>query len=138
MTKAHLYNAEAERLYVVEQMGFEEIVSRIPVSLKTLQRWKSQGKWPQKREQYIKSRQAFHDELYEFSRYLMRSIKEDMQNGEQVDQGRFYTFARLLPQITKVKEYEDIISKKEEKQEKGLSPEIIKLIEEEVLGIRRE
>lgn len=138
LTKAHLYHAEAERLFVIEQMGFEEIITRLPISNKTLQRWKAQGQWQEKREQFRKSRQAFHDELYEFSRCLMKTIKDDMQNGEKIDQGRFYTLAKLIPQITKVKEYEDVVTKKETKQEKGLTKEIIEMIEEEVLGIRRD
>jgi len=139
LTKAHLYNADAERMFVIEQMTFEEISARLPVSEKTLQRWKSKGKWKEKKEQYIKSRQAFHDELYEFARYLMKSIKEDLKNGDSVDQGRFYTFTRILPQITRIKEYEDVRSKYEEKEgKKGLTEDVIKLIEQEVLGINHD
>lgn len=139
MTKAHLYNADAERMFVIEQMTFDEIVARLPVSEKTLQRWKSAGNWKEKREQYIKSRQAFHDELYEFSRYLMRAIKEDLKNGDSIDPSRFYAFTRILPQITRIKEYEDVRSKYEDKEgQKGLSDEVVRLIEQEVLGIQRD
>lgn len=138
MTKKHLYYSEAERMFVIDQMTFDDIVTRLPLSEKTLQRWKSKGKWQEKREQYIKSRQAFHDELYEFARYLMKSIKADLQNGEPVDQSRFYTFTRILSQITKVKEYEDIVTRKDDKQNKGITPDVVKLIEQEVLGISYE
>ena len=39
--------------------------------------------------------------------------------------------------ITKIKEYEDIVSQKESKTEsKGITPDFVQLIEEEILGIR--
>ena len=70
----------------------------------------------QKKEEFRKSKQAFHSELYEFARKLMRDISEDMENGEKIDPGRMYAFTRMLPLIGKVKEYEDE-AKANEKQE---------------------
>ena len=38
--------------------------------------------------------------------------------------------------IGKVKDYEDVVAKKKEDTPKGLTPELIAQIEEEVLGIK--
>ena len=67
----------------------------------------------------------------------MRDISEDLENGEKIDPGRMYAFTRMLPLIGKVKEYEDEAKANEKQEErKGLTPELIKTIEEEILGIK--
>lgn len=139
MTKKHLYYSEAERMYVVNQMTIEEIASRANSNERTVRRWKEEGDWDTKKNQYLLSKQMFHEELYEFARKLMSGIKDDLDKGEKVDTGRMYAFIRMLPMILKVKEYEDISAKKDEKSDKkGLTQDIVELIEQEVLGLRRE
>ena len=68
----------------------------------------------------------------------MKDISADMESGDKVDSGRFYAFCRILPMFVKVKDYEDVVAKKNEPQKpKGLTADIIAQIEEEVLGIQR-
>ena len=139
MTKKHLYYSDAERMYVVNLMTIEEIASRANSNERTVRRWKEEGDWDTKKKQYLLSKQLFHEELYEFARKLMNGIKDDLDTGEKVDTGRMYAFIRMLPMILKVKEYEDISAKKENTDEKkGLTQDIISIIEQEVLGIKRE
>ena len=136
MAKKQLYFNEAERLYVVEQCTIAEIASRLRLGEKTVRIWKDEGDWENKRLRFLKGKESFHEELYEFGRKLMKSIKEDMDNSVKVDSGRLYTLTRLLPLITKVKDYEDVVSKKDEQGVKsGLTEDVLKLIEKEVLGI---
>ncbi len=137
MAKKHLYFDEAERLYCIEQNTLDEISSRMPVAESTLRLWKAEGDWGRKRKQYLESRQAFHEELYEFSRSLMRTIKDDMDSGQKVDPGRMYSFTRLIPMITKVKDYEEISKKAEQEKPSGITPDLVEIIEREVLGIRK-
>ena len=137
MAKRDIHFPEAERLYVIEQMTINEIASKLRLNEKTVRIWKNMGGWETKRKKYLKSKLSFHEELYEFSRKLMTSIKDDLEAGEKVDSGRLYTFTRLLPLITKVKEYEDIAAQSDEKeQNKGLTKDLVSLIEAEVLGIK--
>lgn len=139
MTKKHLYYSEAERMYVVNQMTLEEIASRINSNERTVRKWKTEGDWDTKKSQYLISKQMFHEELYEFARKLMSGIREDLENDKKVDTGRMYAFTRMLPMILKVKEYEDISLKKEKSEDKkGLTQDIVAIIEQEVLGLRRE
>ena len=67
----------------------------------------------------------------------MKDISCDMDNGEKIDPGRMYAFCRIIPMFTKVKDYEDVVAKKDEHNKpKGLTPELISQIEEEILGIK--
>lgn len=130
--------ADAERLYIVEQMTIEEVAEKIKVNEKTVRNWKSEGNWDVQRQKYIQSKQMFHEDLYNFARKLMTSIETAIENGEKVDPGRMFAFTKMLPMITKIKEYEDIAVKKDAKKEpkKGLSKNVIDLIESEILGIK--
>jgi hypothetical protein len=136
VAKKQLYFNEAERLYVIEQMTIAEVASRLRLGEKTVRIWKDEGDWERKRMQHLKGKEAFHEELYEFARKLMGTIKEDMEKGERPDAGRLYTLTRLLPLITKVKDYEDVAQKKEKEEGKaGLTEDVLRIIEKEVLGI---
>ena len=138
MNSKHLYFNEAERVYVYELASVEETAAKVNVAPRTIAIWKVKGDWDSKRKKFLKSKQAFHEELYEFARKLMHDIKNDLDNGEKVDTGRMYAFTRMLPLITKIKEYEEIAAlMKEKKQEsKGLTKEIIRSIEEDILGMK--
>lgn len=134
-SKKYLLN-EADRLFTYEFCTIDEIAERLHINRKTVLSWKEQGEWDKKRRDYLKSKQSFHEELYEFARKLMKDITDDMDAGEKVDPGRMYAFCRILPMFTKVKDYEDVVAKKADSDKpKGLTPELIAQIEEEVLGI---
>ena len=116
--KKHLFN-EAERQYIYDFKTVEEIARSLNLNRKTIMSWKEQGDWDRK---------------------LMKGISIDMDNGEKVDPGRMYAFCRIIPMFTKVKNYEDIICRKDSKDEtkKGISSDLITQIEEEILGIKRD
>ncbi len=137
MSKKDVFYNEAEKLYIQDQLTISEIESRLGVCEKTIRTWKAEGNWDEKKRKYLQEKSSFHEELYVFSRTLMKKIQEDWEAGEKVDAGRLYTLTRILPMITKVKDYEDIkISKETDTdKKKGLTEDIIKKIEKEVLGI---
>ena len=136
MTNKQYLIGEAENLFVYKLKTVETIANELNLSRKTVMNWKEKGDWNNKRKLYIKSKIAFHEELFEFARKIMKDITEDMEKGNKIDAGRMYAFCKLVPMFTKVKDYEDIVAKKEEKAApRGLTPELIAQIEEEVLGI---
>jgi len=139
MAKKAAYFEEAERLYVYEQMTLEGITGKIPVSVRTLSGWKNDGDWDGKRRQYLESRQSFHEELYQLARKLARSVSVEIDAGEKPDAGRLYALLRLSEKLLKVKEYEDVAAKEEATRQpaRGITEDVLRLIEEEVLGIRR-
>jgi hypothetical protein len=138
LTKKDSLAEAAERMFVIEQMTINEISQRMNVHEKSIRNWKEEFKWDEKRAQYVKTKSMFHEELFNFSRKLMSSIEHDMDNGIKVDPGRMFAFTKTLPLITKIKEYEDAVAKKgtEENKPSEISPDFIKQINEEFLGIK--
>ena len=134
MSKKKLYYDQAQNLYVVEQCTINEIASRVPVSEKTIRNWKDQGNWEDKRKKLIKSQTAFHSDLYNFSRKIMKSVEEDIENGEKVDPGRMYFLNNIIKNILKIKEYEDDIQG-EKKESSESKKNLIDLIDE-YMGIK--
>lgn len=136
MSKKDVFYNEAEKLYIQDQLTIMEIESRLGVCEKTIRTWKGEGNWDEKKRRYLQEKSSFHEELYSFSRTLMKKIQEDWDAGEKVDAGRLYTLTRMLPMIIKVKDYEDVkITKEKDTVEKGLTEDIVKNIEKEVLGL---
>lgn len=138
MNNKSLYINEAERIYVYELRSVEETAAKVNVCPRTIIKWKLKGDWDTKRRQFLKSKQSFHEELYDFARKIMHEIKADLENGEKIDTGRMYAFTKMLPLITKIKEYEDVaaLMKNKPQENKGLTKDIIKTIEEEILGMK--
>jgi len=127
---------EAERLYIYDFKSVDEIASTLGVHPNTIISWRNKNNWEDKRQSYFRSKQCFHEELYEFARKLMKDIMADMDAGEKVDQSRMYTFCKVIPMFSKVKDYEDVMSTKNKQTARGLTPDLIAQIEEEVLGIK--
>jgi hypothetical protein len=134
--KEHLY-AAAERLYVYENLTVEETASILKIAPRTVGNWKSKQNWGLKRKAYTETRLAFHQELFEFARKLMKEISSDMETGEKVDRNRLSALCHILPMFGKVKEYEDGLINSKINKKKTVSPETIRYIEEEILGIKR-
>lgn len=127
---------EAERLFIHEYMPATVISQKLNLNRKTINKWRAEHDWDKKRASFLKSKMNFHEELYEFARKLMDGISADMEAGEKIDPGRMYAFCKVIPMFTKVKSYEDLVSKKDKKvAPRGLTPDIVAQIEEEVLGI---
>jgi len=100
---------EAERLYVMEGCSGAEIASRLALSERTVRAWKERaGDWDVKRSAYQGSRQGFHEELYEFARELLTSVRRQMAAGEAVPPNRVHMLMRLVPSLMKVKDYDKI------------------------------
>ena len=127
----------AQRMFVVEQMTIEEIAVKLEVNEKTIRRWKQRYDWDYKKNNYINSKTMFHEELYNFARKLMTSIESDIDSNERVDPGRMFAFTKMLPLITKIKEYEESVSKKQRDSEnKGITPNFEKIIDTKILAMK--
>ena len=137
--KKQLLSETAEKLYIEKFMTLESIARQLNVNERTLRRWKADDNWDKKRSEYLKSNTTFHEDLYNFGRDLLKSIKTDMDNGEKVEPARMYAVTKIISMLKNVKNYEDKrthekFMPKTAKQE-GLSEEVIREIEEKILGI---
>ena len=118
-SKRHLFS-EAERLYIFQNKNIDTIANELNLNRKTIMAWKEEGDWGNRRKEYFKSKR----------------ISEDMKAGEKIDPGRMYAFCKVIPMFAKVKDYEDVVARAKTKNPaKGLTPELIAQIEQDILGI---
>lgn len=137
MANSEIILANAERFYVIERMTEKEVAQQVGVHERTIRRWKKEHNWDVKKDQYFQTASLFHKEMYNFARKLMLSIEYDLDNGNEVNSSRMYTFAKILPLITKIKDYEDNIKNDSNtKIPEGITPDFVELIETEILGMK--
>ena len=137
MAKSEILLANAERFYVIERMTEKEVAQQVGVHERTIRRWKKEYNWETKKDQYFQTTSLFHKEMYNFARKLMASIEYDLDNGNEVNSSRMYTFTKMLPLITKIKDYEENVKKDAtSKETQGLTPDFVELIETEILGMK--
>lgn len=137
MANSEIILANAERFYVIERMTEKEVAQQVGVHERTIRRWKKEHNWDVKKDQYFQTASLFHKEMYNFARKLMISIEYDLDNGNEINSSRMYTFAKILPLITKIKYYEDNIKNDSNaKIPEGITPDFVELIETEILGMK--
>ena len=137
MANSEIILANAERFYVIERMTEKEVAQQVGVHERTIRRWKKEHNWDVKKDQYFQTASLFHKEMYNFARKLMISIEYDLDNGNEINSSRMYTFAKILPLITKIKDYEDNIKNDSNaKIPAGITPDVVELIETEILGMK--
>lgn len=140
--KKHVLTETAAKLYTEKFMTLESIAKQLNVNERTLRRWKSADNWENKRIEYIKSKTTFHEDLYNFGRTLLDTIKADISNGERVEPSRLHAVTKIMTLLKNVKTYEDKVLNDKYSHEKPnnreISPEIIREIEKKILGITYE
>ncbi|HOW51766.1 MAG TPA: hypothetical protein PLV42_06955 [bacterium] len=134
MAKKAMYAAEAERLYLVDNCTIAEIASRLRLGEKTIRIWKEEGQWDQKRAALMEQRQSLTEELYAFTRALLRSVKEDLDKGVKVDPGRMYALTQLIGKLDKVRTFEQSQQEGKKTPKDMSNADVVKLINQ-ALGI---
>ena len=130
MANSEIILANAERFYVIERMTEKEVAQQVGVHERTIRRWKKEHNWDVKKDQYFQTASLFHKEMYNFARKLMLSIEYDLDNGNEINSSRMYTFTKILPLITKIKDYEEHIKNDSNaKIPEGITPDFVELIE---------
>lgn len=140
MAKKQLYFAEAERLFVTEGCSLEEIASRLNISTRTLQEWKSEGEWDRKRSIFLRDTHDSYSETVSLLRKLLKRAHEKLDKNEDPDATTLNFIREFMPSRAKIKSPEEVAA--EEKQAApvasngALSAEAMAKIEE-LLGIRK-
>ena len=137
--KKQILAESAANLYIEKFMTLENIAKQLNVSERTLSRWKAEGNWEEKRFKHIQAKTTFHEDLCDFGKTLLESIKADMENGEKIEPSRTYTLTKIMNMLKNVKTYDDKVTAENCETEKpkfvGLSDDIVREIEEKILGI---
>lgn len=122
MAKKAQWYLECERRYVQEFQTLEQIATDTGVAERTLRYWKEEGSWENKRVRIQADSSALHSELYELARTIVTSVKSTFAEGKEPSPTQQYILIRLLPLLTKTKDYEDSVAPIElEKPKTGLN-----------------
>lgn len=147
MNKKKFYYAEAERLYIEEQMTIEEIADRFHLAVRTVKYWKDGNNWNGKRKKFLGLKQKYLKDFDVFVSNMLFNLSEDQHSGRKTSSGRLYSFARQMDTWLKFKnaeinckkfmeKYPDFGREKSREQKTTLSPEEIRELRREFLGMK--
>lgn len=126
---------QAQKLYVQENKTLGEVGVELDLSRRTLFYWKKKYDWDKRKFEYAHEKDAFSQELLELARKMMRKLNNDLDKNSHTNQSEIYSFMNILKNIPLLKEYESTIQISKPKQQNFLTPEQVREIEREVLGM---
>ena len=137
MTK---YNqlTKAEHMYIYDKKSLAEIGMQLGLSRRILFYWKKEYNWNEKRFEVEHKKYRFSEELLDFARKMMNKISTDIDNNQKTPPPEVYSLINILKEIPLVKQYTDSLQQKQTQKQKPtgcLSPDIVRQIEREILGM---
>ena len=131
MSKMKLFK-QAEQMYL-KGSTVCEISLELGIAKRTLFYWKKQYDWDKKRKESMYDRAQFKDDLQKFAKKLMEKIANSNKTNSQISQAEYYSLVNILNFLPELKENNTQNETPQIKTE--LSPDFIRQIEREILGI---
>lgn len=131
MSKMKLFK-QAEQMYL-KGSTVSEISLELGIAKRTLFYWKKQYDWDKKRKESMYDRTQFKDDLQKFAKKLMEKIANSNKTNSQISQAEYYSLVNILNFLPELKENNTQNKTPQIKNE--LSPDFIRQIEREILGI---
>lgn len=135
MAKFAIYHDDARRKFVEDGLSIDAIVGVLngKVSAKTLYEWKKQGRWEDKRREFLSRNQSLRDEIMDITRLTIANAKADATPHN------IYAMAKAvaaLKQFDGIKILEEETSPADrQKIVKEFSPEAIDYIKKVLYGL---
>lgn len=131
MSKMKLFK-QAEQMYL-KGLTVSEISLELGIAKRTLFYWKKQYDWDKKRKESMYDKSKLKEDLKKFAQKLMEKIANNNKTNSQISQAEYYSLVNILNFLPELKENN---TQKETPQIKTeLSPDFIRQIEREILGI---
>lgn len=131
MSKMKLFK-QAEQMYL-KGSTVNEISLELGIAKRTLFYWKKQYDWDKKRKESMYDRAQFKEDLQKFAQKLMEKIANSNKANNQISQAEYYSLVNILNFLPELKENNTQNETHQIKTE--LSPDFIRQIEREILGI---
>ena len=131
MSKMKLFK-QAEQMYL-KGLTISEISLDLGIAKRTLFYWKKQYDWDKKRKESIYDKSQFKKDLQKFAQKLMEKIANSNKTNSQISQAEYYSLVNILNFLPELKENNTQNETLQIKTE--LSPDFIRQIEREILGI---
>lgn len=129
---------QAEHMYIYDKKSLAEIGMQLGLSRRILFYWKKEYKWDEKRFEVEHTKYRFSEELLDFARKMMQKISTDIDKNQKTPPPEIYSLINILKEIPLVKQYTDSLQQEQTPNKKPtgcLSPDIVRQIEREILGI---
>lgn len=131
MSKMKLFK-QAEQMYL-KGSTVSKISLELGIAKRTLFYWKKQYDWDKKRKESMYDKSKLKEDLKKFAQKLMEKIANNNKTNSQISQAEYYSLVNILNFLPELKENN---TQKETPQIKTeLSPDFIRQIEREILGI---
>ena len=131
MSKMKLFK-QAEQMYL-KGSTVSEISLELGIAKRTLFYWKKQYDWDKKRKESMYDKSQFKEDLQKFAQKLMEKIANSNKTNSQISQAEYYSLVNILNFLPELKENNTQNATPQIKTE--LSPDFIRQIEREILGI---
>ena len=131
MSKMKLFK-QAEQMYL-KGLSVSEISLQLGIAKRTLFYWKKKYDWDKKRQEAMYDKTLFKEALQKFVQKLMARIANSKQQEIPISQAEYYSLVNILKLFPELKELE--IPNETPQVKKELSPDFIRQIEREILGI---
>lgn len=131
MSKMKLFK-QAEQMYL-KGLTVSEISLELGIAKRTLFYWKKQYDWDKKRQEAMYDKTMFKEDLQKFAQKLMEKIANSNKTNSQISQAEYYSLVNILNFLPELKENNTQNETPQIKTE--LSPDFIRQIEREILGI---
>ena len=131
MSKIKLFK-QAEQMYL-KGSTVCEISQELGIAKRTLFYWKKQYDWDKKRKESMYDKSQFKEDLQKFAQKLMDKIANSNKANSQISQAEYYSLVNILNFLPELKENNTQTETPQIKTE--LSPDFIRQIEREILGI---
>ena len=131
MSKMKLFK-QAEQMYL-KGLTISEISLDLGIAKRTLFYWKKQYDWDKKRKESMYDKSQFKEDLQKFAQKLMEKIANSNKTNSQISQAEYYSLVNILNFLPELKENNTQNETLQIKTE--LSPDFIRQIEREILGI---
>ena len=123
---------QAEQMYL-KGSTVSEISLELGIAKRTLFYWKKQYDWDKKRKESMYDKSQFKEDLQKFAQKLMDKIANSNKTNSQISQAEYYSLVNILNFLPELKENNTQTETPQIKTE--LSPDFIRQIEREILGI---
>ena len=131
MSKMKLFK-QAEQMFL-KGLTVSEISLELGIAKRTLFYWKKQYDWDKKRKESMYDKSQFKEDLQKFAQKLMDKIANSNKTNSQISQAEYYSLVNILNFLPELKENNTQNETPQIKPE--LSPDFIRQIEREILGI---
>ena len=131
MSKMKLFK-QAEQMYL-KGLTVNKISLELGIAKRTLFYWKKQYDWDKKRKESMYDKSKLKEDLKKFAQKLMDKIANCNKTNSQISQAEYYSLVNILNFLPELKENNTQTETPQIKTE--LSPDFIRQIEREILGI---